>query len=111
MPSDKEFPCLEIFEAGEGGAKYLLRLYIAGHTPRSMRAVENLNRIVAKYLPSETEVEVVDIYQQGQLAREANVIGAPTLIKRSPLPLRRLVGDLSDESKVLLGLNISAPEP
>lgn len=100
----------ELLEPEEGRPHYVLRLYVAGQTSRSMRAVENLKRIVSKHLPDGTDVEVIDIYQQGQLAREANVIGAPTLIKQEPLPMRRLVGDLSDEERVLLGLNVSPTE-
>lgn len=106
MESPPEYPSMKEPHDEADSAEYLLRLYIAGQTARSMRAVENLNRIVATYLPSETTVEVVDICQQRHLAREANVIGAPTLVKRSPLPSRRMVGDLSDEHKVLQGLNV-----
>jgi len=110
MPANNSATRAELVETVPGTGRYLLRLYIAGQSARSIRAVENLKRIVAKHLPVETEVEVIDIYQQGQLAREANVIGAPTLVRQFPLPLRRLVGDLSDEDKVLLGLNLPLPE-
>lgn len=89
--------------------RYLLRLYIAGQSARSVRAVENLQHIVAKYMP-DADVEVIDVYQQRELAKEMNLIGAPTLEKRFPLPLKRILGDLSDEDRVVLGLDLATEE-
>jgi circadian clock protein KaiB len=88
--------------------KYVLRLYVTGQTPRSLRSVENLRRLCEKYLKGRFALEVVDIYQQPALAAEGHIIAAPTVIKLMPLPLRRLVGDFSDQARVVLGLDIQA---
>jgi circadian clock protein KaiB len=85
---------------------YSLRLYITGQTPMSETSVRNLNEVCAEHLAGRFELEVIDIYQQPQLAREAQILAAPTLIKRLPLPFRKLVGDLSNRKQVLLGLDI-----
>lgn len=85
---------------------YALRLYITGQTPLSETSLRNLNEVCAQHLAGHFELEVIDIYQQPQLAREAQILAAPTLIKRLPLPFRRLVGDLSNRKQVLLGLDI-----
>jgi circadian clock protein KaiB len=85
---------------------YTLRLYITGQTPRSVASIRNLRTVCDKYLTGRFELQVIDIYQQPELAKEAEIIAAPTLVKRLPLPLRKLVGDLSDEQKVLLGLDL-----
>jgi circadian clock protein KaiB len=86
--------------------KYALRLYITGQTPRSLQSVENLKRLCEKYLKGRFDLEIVDIYQQPALAAEGQIIAAPTVIKMMPLPLRRLVGDFSDQARVVLGLDI-----
>jgi circadian clock protein KaiB len=86
--------------------RYILRLYITGQTPRSIKSVENLRRLCEKYLPGQYDLEVIDIYQQPALAAEGQIIAAPTLIKTMPLPLRRLVGDFSDRQRVVLGLDL-----
>ena len=88
------------------GARYILRLYITGQTPRSVKSVENLRALCVKYLPGQFDLEVVDIYQQPAMAAAGQIIAAPTLIKSMPLPLRRLVGDFSDQKRVILGLDI-----
>jgi circadian clock protein KaiB len=87
-------------------AKYLLRLYVTGTTGKSMRAIQNVRRICEEHLPDLYELEVVDIYKNLPLARGDQIIAAPTLIKRLPAPLRRLIGDMSDEERVLVGLDI-----
>ena len=87
---------------------YALRLYITGQTPRSSASVRNLRKVCDEYLEGRFELEVIDVYQRPELAKEAQIIAAPTLVKRLPLPLRRLVGDLSNEKQVLLGLDIKA---
>jgi circadian clock protein KaiB len=86
--------------------QYVLRLYVTGQTPRSVQSVENLKRLCEKYLKGRFNLEVVDIYQQPALAAEGQIIAAPTVIKMMPPPLRRLVGDFSDQSRVVLGLDI-----
>ncbi len=85
---------------------YVLRLYVTGLTPRSSRAIENIRTICEEHLKGRYELEIIDIYQHPNLAQGEQIIAAPTLIKKLPLPLRRLVGDLSNEERVLLGLDL-----
>ena len=87
-------------------AKYLLRLYVTGTTGRSVRAIQNVRRICEVHLQGLYDLEVVDIYKNLPLARGDQIIAAPTLIKRLPSPLRRLIGDMSDEQRVLVGLDL-----
>ena len=87
-------------------AKYILRLYVAGSTGRSMRAVNNLKKLCEEHLPNEYDLEVIDIYKDPDAAREAQIIAAPTLVKKLPEPIRRFVGDLSNTQKILVGLDI-----
>jgi circadian clock protein KaiB len=87
-------------------AKYAMRLYITGATPRSSAAVTNLRKLCDKYLPGEYDLRIIDIYQQPQLASEGQVIAAPTLVKSFPLPLRRFIGDMSNTENLLAGLEI-----
>ena len=88
------------------GARYTLRLYVTGMTPRSLRAVENIKRVCEESLKDRYALEVIDIYRHPELAGQAQIIAAPTLIKELPLPLRRIIGDLSDHEKVLVGLDL-----
>lgn len=85
---------------------YVLRLYITGMTPNSTRAVENVKKICEEYLAGRYELEVIDIYQQPSLAEGEQIIAAPTLIKKLPFPLKKLIGDMSNTEKVLLGLDL-----
>ena len=85
---------------------YKLRLYIAGTSPRSTRSVLNIRSICQQFLLGRYDLEIVDIYQQPSLARQHQIIAAPTLIKEFPLPLRTLVGDFSDRERVLSGLGL-----
>ena len=86
--------------------KYVLRLYVTGLTPRSTKAIANVKEICEKYLKDRYELEVIDIYQQPKLAQGEQIIAAPTLIKKLPLPLRRLIGDMSDTEKFLVGIDL-----
>ena len=90
------------------GSKYVLRLYIAGTTPRSTRAVANIREICERNLNGRYDLEVIDIYQKPELASDAQVLAAPTLVKQLPLPLRRFIGDLSDKERILVGMDIIA---
>jgi circadian clock protein KaiB len=83
-----------------------LRLYITGITPKSTRAIQNIKKICEENLKGRYELEVIDIYQQPVLARDEQIIAAPTLIKKLPLPLRRLIGDMSDKERILVGLDL-----
>jgi circadian clock protein KaiB len=86
---------------------YVLRLYTTGMTPRSAEAFTNVKAICEKHLHGRYDLEVIDIYQQPTLARDEQIIAAPTLIKKLPAPLRRLVGNLSKEDRVLIGLDLN----
>lgn len=86
--------------------KYILRLYITGSTKRSIIAIQNLKAICEEYLDGRYELEVIDLYQKPSLAAGDQIIAAPTLIKKLPLPFRRIIGDMSDIEKVLLGLDL-----
>jgi len=86
--------------------KYVLRLYVTGTTGKSIRAIENVRRICDEHLEGLYDLEVVDLYKNLPLARGDQIIAAPTLIKRLPVPLRRLIGDMSDEKRVLVGLDL-----
>lgn len=100
-------------EAGarRGEQRFVLRLYVAGSTPRSMRAIGNIQRICDRYLAGRFDLEVIDIYQQADLGSASeHFIAAPTLVKMLPLPLRHLVGDLSNEPLVLSMLGISSDD-
>ncbi|MEH1914944.1 circadian clock KaiB family protein [Nostoc sp.] len=85
---------------------YYLRLYIAGTTPRSIQSLKNLKLLCETYLQGRYELEVIDVYQSSPELQVDNVVAIPTLVKHLPLPLRQIIGDLSDTEKVLLGLNI-----
>jgi circadian clock protein KaiB len=92
--------------------RYALRLYVTGMTARSAQAITNLQAICAEYLEGRYDLEVIDIYQQPLLTRGEQIIAAPTLIKKLPLPMRRLIGDLSDRERVIVGLDLAlAPIP
>lgn len=86
--------------------KYILRLYITGTTNRSVLALTNLKKICEEYLEGRYELEVIDLYKKPSLAKGDQIIAAPTLIKKLPLPFRRIIGDMSNKEKVLLGLDI-----
>ena len=86
--------------------KYVLRLYIAGVTRKSTRAIMNVKKICEEHLKGRYELEVIDIYQQPILAKGEQIIAAPTLLKKLPLPLRKFIGDMSDTKKILVGLDL-----
>lgn len=86
--------------------KFKLRLYITGSTPQSQRAIANLRAICEAELPGHYEVEVIDVLEHPVLAENEKILATPTLVKRLPEPVRKIIGDLSDRDKVLLGLNI-----
>jgi circadian clock protein KaiB len=92
--------------AALGQGRYVLKLYVTGSTPRSANAVANLKRICEEHLKGRYDLEVIDIYQQPTLAKGEQIIAAPTLVKKLPPPLRKLIGDMSDTERVLLGLDI-----
>ncbi|HEX5972484.1 MAG TPA: circadian clock protein KaiB [Gemmatimonadaceae bacterium] len=86
--------------------KYLLKLYVTGTSSRTAQAIENLRRICDQELEGRYELEIVDVLEQPQAAEDDRILATPTLIKQLPPPLRRVIGDLSDREKVLLGLEL-----
>lgn len=86
--------------------KYILKLYVAGFTTRSRQAINNLQKICSEDLEDHYEMEVIDILERPQLAEDEKILATPTLIKELPSPVRRIIGDLSDKEKVLVGLDI-----
>lgn len=92
--------------AGKKKNEYVLRLYVAGLTPRSRTAIENITNICEEYLQGRYDLEVIDVFKRPVLAREEQIIATPTLVKKLPVPLRRFIGDLSSKEKVLVGLDL-----
>ena len=92
------------------GEHYKLRLFITGSTSRSTRAIENMRRICEERLHGRYELEVVDVYQDPQATKEFQIVATPTLLRILPRPLRRIIGDLSDEARVLAGLELMPAE-
>ncbi len=86
--------------------KYVLRLYVAGITPRSREAIRTVTAICEEHLAGRYDLEVVDIYQQPTLAKGEQIIAAPTLIKKLPQPLRKFIGTMADREKLLVGLDL-----
>ena len=85
---------------------YVLHLYVAGMNSKSLQAVENIKCICDEYLPGRYQLDVIDIYQQPILAKNGQIVAAPTLIKELPLPLRKLIGSMSDTERVLVGMDV-----
>jgi len=96
--------------ARSGRSQYVLRLYVAGTTPRSTRAVANIKKICEEHLKGRYDLQVIDIYQQPVLAEGEQIVAVPTLVKMLPGPLRRIIGDLSDRERVLIGLDLRPRE-
>lgn len=90
--------------------KFKLRLYITGRTPQSRQALQNLRDICESELKGMYEIEVIDVLEQPALAEDEKILATPTLVKRLPEPVRKIIGDLSDRDKVLLGLDLQRLE-
>lgn len=103
-------PANALVGAPAADAEYVLRLYVSGQTPRSILAIENMRRICAEHLSRRYSLEIIDIYQNPEACAQQQIIAAPTLIKVLPHPLRRIIGDLSNTEKVLVGLELR-PRP
>jgi len=100
----------EAFEKGlkevSGDEDYVLRLFVSGMTPSSIKAIRRIKEICEKHLEGRYELEVIDIYQQPELGRKEQVVAVPVLLKKLPVPLRKFIGDLSDTERILVGLNL-----
>jgi len=91
---------------GEANERYELRLYVAGQTPRSVAAFSNLRRICEEHLHGRYSIEVIDLLENPQLARGDQILAIPTLVRKLPEPVRKIIGDLSNEERVLVGLDL-----
>lgn len=92
-------------------SQYILKLYVTGKTANAETAIANLRRICDGELQGEYELQIIDVLENPQMAEDDRILATPTLIKRLPPPLRRVIGDLSDEQKVLLGLEVRRAPP
>jgi circadian clock protein KaiB len=90
--------------------KWNLRLYTAGQTPKSLAAIRNLKKVCEEHLPGRYEIEVIDLLQNPRLAKDHQIVAIPTLVRKLPDPLRRIIGDLSDTNRTLVGLDLQ-PRP
>jgi circadian clock protein KaiB len=104
--SDDTISKLEKMAAEKNKEKYVLKLYVTGMTPRSMKAVMNIKEICEEHLKGRYELEIIDIFQQPVLAKGEQIIAAPTLIKKLPMPIRKFIGDMSDTERILIGLDL-----
>jgi circadian clock protein KaiB len=109
MPKKKVRDSTQEFERTQARTQktpYILRLYVTGTTPQSARAIANIKKLCEIHLKGRYELDVVDLYQQPELAQGEQIIVAPTLIKKMPLPQRRIIGDMSKSERVLAGLDL-----
>jgi circadian clock protein KaiB len=90
----------------EGAEVWHLRLYVAGQSPKSLKAFANLVRLCDEYLPSRYDIEIIDLLENPQLAEGDEIIAIPTLVRQLPAPMRKIIGDLSDTDRVLVGLQL-----
>jgi circadian clock protein KaiB len=99
-------------EIDVGGADEMwhLRLYVAGQSPRSLRAIANLKTLCEEHLAGRYDIEVIDLVEQPWLAASDDILAIPTLVRRLPAPLRKVIGDLSNTQRVLVGLRLAAPD-
>lgn len=88
--------------------KYVIKLYVTGQTPRSQRAIDNLRRICEEELRGQYDLVVIDVLERPQLAEDEKILATPTVVKELPPPIRRIIGDLSDAERVLVGLDLHA---
>ena len=89
-------------------AEWVLRLYTAGQTPKSLAAFDNLKRLCEKHLPGRYEIEVIDLMKNPRLAKDHEIVAIPTLVRRLPDPVRKIIGDLSDTERTLVGLQLQS---
>ena len=90
----------------EAVAEWQLLLYIAGQTPKSIKALENIKKYAEEYLAGKYSIEIIDLLKNPQLAEGDQILAVPTLVRKFPEPIRKIIGDLSNEERVLVGLNI-----
>ena len=91
--------------------KWELRLYTAGQTPKSLAAIRNLKKVCEEHLPGQYEIEVIDLLQNPRLAKDHQIVAIPTLVRKLPNPIRKIIGDLSDVDRTLVGLDLRPRPP
>jgi circadian clock protein KaiB len=91
---------------GSQGEKWELRLYTAGQTPKSLAAVKNLRKVCEEHLAGRYEIEIVDLLKNPRLAKDHQIVAIPTLVRKLPVPIRKIIGDLSDTERTLVGLQL-----
>ena len=91
---------------GAGSEKWQLRLYTAGQTPKSLAAFRNLKKVCEEHLPGQYEIEVIDLLVNPRLAKDHQIVAIPTLVRKLPNPIRKIIGDLSDVERTLVGLEL-----
>jgi circadian clock protein KaiB len=104
--NSKKSPADSGKSAAPGKSKYQLRLYVAGKTVKAQAAFTNLQRICETHLPGQYEIEVVDLLQQPKLAAGDQILAVPTLVRKLPEPIKKIIGDLSNDERVLVGLDL-----
>jgi len=107
-PAQSVRPDLKVVARKAAPARYILKLYVAGQSPKSVNAIANIKRICEENLKGRYELDVIDLYQQPQLAQGEQIIALPTLTRKIPPPVRRIIGDMSNTERVLVGLDIKA---
>src|SRR4030095_6959978 len=112
QPSDRSSSGLEPSSAATGvQERWNLRLYVAGQTPKSLRAFDTLKRLCERPLPGRYHIEVIDLVETPKLARDDQIVAIPTLVRKLPEPLRKIIGDLSNQERVLVGLDLEPRNP
>ncbi|NCC23388.1 MAG: thiol-disulfide isomerase [Alphaproteobacteria bacterium] len=106
VPIQPESPRVDDAAYTKASVGHVLTLYVASLTPRSVAAIRSVKDVCERHLQGRYELEVIDIYEHPTLAKSEQIVAAPTLIKKLPLPLRRLIGDMADEHRVLVGLDL-----
>lgn len=106
-PMENKNSGAKLHENGKTKAVIHLRLYVAGQTPRSLAALANLKQVCREHVPGRYKIEVIDLVKKPQLASGDQILAVPTLVRRLPVPIRKIIGDLSNKEKLLVGLNIA----
>ena len=107
-PTQRARPKVKTTPRTAESTRYILKLYVAGQSPKSVIAIANIKKICEEHLQGCYELEVIDLYQQPQLALGEQIIALPTLLRKLPTPLHRIIGDLSNTERVLVGLDLRA---
>jgi len=95
--------------SGDSGESWDLRLYVTGQSPNSIRAIENLRRACEEHVPGRYRIQVVDLLKNPRLAAADQILAVPTVVRKLPVPIRKIVGDLSDTDRLLVGLQVRTP--